>query len=96
MSAEISERVNLTKYIEVRLFEDRPHIRGRRIPVDNHGYSAHGNKWDTAETAYQFTLSEAHVLAAMLYYEEHREEIDRQEIEEQVKFDEMKRLYGRD
>lgn len=25
--------VDLTKYIETRLFGDRPHVRGRRIPA---------------------------------------------------------------
>jgi uncharacterized protein (DUF433 family) len=94
MSAQIPERVDLSKYIETRLFEERPHIRGRRVPIAMIVYSARGNNWNVAETAYQFTLSEAEVLAAMLYYEEHKAEIDQQEVQEKAKFDEMKRLYG--
>ena len=94
MSVQIPETVDLSKYIDTRLMERRPHLRGRRLPVAMLVYTARGNQWDVAETAYQFTLSEAEVLAAMLYYEEHREEIDCLEVEEQAKFDEMKRLHG--
>lgn len=93
MNAIVPEKVDLSKYIETRLFEERPHIRGRRIPIAMIVYTARGNQWDVAETAYQFSLSEAEVLAAMLYYQEHREDIDRQEADEQLKFDEMKQKY---
>jgi len=96
MSAQIPHKVDLSKYIDTKLMEERPHIRGRRVSVAMVVYSAHANHWDVAETAYQFTLSEAEVLAAMLYYEEHRAEIDRQEIEEQARFDEIKQLHGND
>ncbi len=92
----LTKAVDLSKYIEIRLCENRPHVRGRRTTVAMISYTARSNKWDAAETAYQFSLSEAEVLAALLYYEEHQEEIDRQEIEEQAKFDEMKRLHGDD
>ena len=96
MSVQIPQTVDLRKYIDTKLMEERPHIRGRRVPVAMVVFAARGNQWDVAETAYQFTLSEAEVLAAMLYYEEHRDEIDRQEVEERAKFDEMKRLSGSD
>jgi uncharacterized protein (DUF433 family) len=85
--------VDLTKYIEARLFEERPHIKGRRIPVALIARMAQKNAWTVSETAYNFTLSEGEILAALLYYEEHKEEIERQEAEEYEKFLEMKRLH---
>lgn len=94
MATQHPVKLDLSKYIEIRLFEDRPHIRGRRIPIAMIAYTAHGNKWDIAETAHQFSLKEAEVLAALLYYEEHRDLIDQQEVEEQAQFDQMKRLHG--
>jgi uncharacterized protein (DUF433 family) len=86
----------LTKYIEVRLFGERPHVRGRRVPVATIAYNARTNQWNVAELTYQFTLTESEVLAALLYYAEHHAEIDAQEKAEQEKLAEMKRLYGRD
>jgi hypothetical protein len=38
------------------------------------------------------SLSEAEISAAILYYEEHQNEIERQEIAEAEQFEEMKRL----
>jgi uncharacterized protein (DUF433 family) len=86
--------VDLRKYIEVRLFDDRPHIRGRRIPVATIVQRMRLNHWTIADTAEDFALSEAEVSAALLFYEENREIIDRQEQEENAKFEEMKRLHG--
>ncbi len=57
-------------------------------------HSARSQGWDVAELAYQFTLSETQVLAALLYYEEHREEIESQEIAYQSLLDEAYRLHG--
>jgi uncharacterized protein (DUF433 family) len=94
MAVQTPTTVDLSKYIETRLFEERPHVRGRRVPVGTIAYNARTNHWDVAELAYQFTLSEAQVLAALLYYAEHRDEIDAQESAEQEKLNEMKRLYG--
>jgi uncharacterized protein (DUF433 family) len=94
MSIPAQQTIDLSKYIETERMEERPHIRGLRLTVAMIVYSARGNNWDVAETAYQFSLSEAQVLAAMLYYQENKEEIDRQEIEEQAKFDKMKKLHG--
>jgi uncharacterized protein (DUF433 family) len=88
--------LDLSKYVEARLFGERPHIGGRRVPVAVITYNARTHGWSLAETAWNFTLSEAEVAAALLYYEEHKEEIDAQEAEEQKLMDEMYRLYGRD
>ncbi|HLU09207.1 MAG TPA: DUF433 domain-containing protein [Oceanobacillus sp.] len=93
---EIPTQVDLRKYIEVRLFGERPHIRGRRIPVANIVRAMQMNNLSVAETAYNFSISEAEVLAALLYYEEYKEEIERQEEEEARLFEEMKRRYGSD
>ena len=84
-----SATVDLTKYIETRFFGERPHIRGRRIPVAIVARRARANGWTVAETAYDFSLSEAEVLAALLHYVEHKETIDAQEAVEQALFDEM-------
>ena len=96
MGIPIPTGVDLTKYIEARLFGDRPHLRGRRIPVATIAHSAHSQQWNLSELACQFSVSEAEVLAALLYYEEHREVLDVQEAMHQAELDNMARLYGKD
>ncbi len=91
MSIEIPATVDLAKYIEVRIFGDRPHIRGRRIPVATIAHSAHSQPWSVSELAYQFSLSEAEVLAALLYYEEHTEDIEANEAVYQAELENMHR-----
>ncbi len=86
---------DLRKYIETRLFGDRPHIRGRRIPVSFIAANNAVNQWGISELAYQFTLSEEEILAALLYYHEHKEEIDRQDAEEVKLWNEMYEQYGK-
>ena len=76
-------------------FGERPHIRGRRVPVAFIAYNARTNAWDIAPLAYEFTLSEAEVAAALLYYQEHKDLIDAQEAEEFRLGEEMRRLHGR-
>ena len=86
--------VDVSKYVEVRLFGERPHVRGRRIPVATIAYSAPSQKWDVSELAYQFGISESQVLASLLYYAEHQSEINAQEVAYQEELDEAYRLYG--
>ena len=86
--------VDLSKYIETRFFGERPHLRGRRIWVSMIAGSAEHNKWDVPTLAHEFTISEEEVLAALLYYKEHKEEIDRQDAEEEKLWDEMYEKYG--
>ena len=86
--------IDPTKYIETRFFGKRPHIRGRRIPVAIIAYNARTNKWTPDELAYNFNVSAAEVLAALLYYQEHTAEIDAQEVKEQQQFDEIQRQHG--
>lgn len=83
----IQTQIDLSKYIETRIFGERPHIRGRRVPVATIVYAAQSEKWDVAELAYQFTLSEAEVLAALLYYERYHAEIDQMEADYQTELD---------
>jgi uncharacterized protein (DUF433 family) len=92
--AEAPTSVDLRKYIEVRIFGERPHIRGRRIPVATIAHSAQSQGWGVAELAYQFTVSEPEVLAALLYYEENKTVIEAQETAYQAELDEAYRLYG--
>jgi uncharacterized protein (DUF433 family) len=86
--------VDLTKYIETRIFGARPHIRGRRVPVATIAAFARANKWGIAELMVNFTLTESQVLAALLYYQEHKGELDQQELEESAQFEAAKRRYG--
>jgi uncharacterized protein (DUF433 family) len=92
--AAVPTTVDLSKYIEVRIFGERPHIRGRRIPVATIAYSHQDPGWNVAELAYNFGLSEPQVLAALLYYEENKDLIDAQEVAYQAELDEAYRLYG--
>jgi uncharacterized protein (DUF433 family) len=89
--------INLEKYIERRLFGSRPHVRGRRIPVAVIAYTARDNDHGVKELMYDFTLSETEVLAALLYYAEHKAEIDAQQAEEARLFDiEYQKQHGND
>lgn len=85
--------VDLSKYIEVRLFGERPHVRGRRVPIATIAHGAHSQNWSVSELAYQFTLTEAEVLYALIYYEEHKNQIEAQEAAYQAELDEAHRLY---
>jgi uncharacterized protein (DUF433 family) len=86
--------LDLSKYIEVRLFGERPHIRGRRVPVAVIAHSAQSQNWGITELAYNFSLSEAEVLSALLYYEENKAAIEALEAQEQWLLDEMYQRYG--
>jgi len=86
--------VTLTKYIETRIFGDRPHIRGRRIPVSFIAYAARNENMSPDELAQEFALSVSEVLAALLYYKEHVEEIDAQEDAERAAYEENRSLHG--
>lgn len=87
-----TEKVNLSKYIEMR--DGRPNIRGRRLPVSFVASASHEQKLSNERIAYEYTLTEEEVLAALLYYREHKQEIDIQDEEEQRLFDEMYEQHG--
>lgn len=84
--------VDLSKYIEMR--DGRANIRGRRLPVSFIAGAARVNGLSNAEIAYQYTISEIQVVAALLYYYEHQDEIERQDAEDKTAFDEMYAMYG--
>lgn len=89
MASDIPAIVDLRKYIDTAFYGERPHIRGRRVLVSMIAANARANDWSVARLAHEFSLSEAEVLAALLYYDEHTADIDRQDAEEQRLFDEM-------
>lgn len=93
MGAAIPEKVDLSKYIE--LSDQRPHIRGRRLPVVFVAAAQRANNLSIADLAYQFTLSEEQVLAALLYYREHKTEIDAQDALDVQQSEEMHHRYGK-
>lgn len=90
----VPSTTDLRKYIEKRYYGERPHIRGRRLLVSMVAANAEANNWTIAETARNFGISEPEVIAALLYYREHKDEMDAQDVEEQRQFDEMYRLHG--
>lgn len=53
------------------------------------------NNLSIAELAYQFTFSEEQVLAALLYYREHKAEIDLQDSADAQESLEMHQRYGK-
>jgi uncharacterized protein (DUF433 family) len=93
MSAASPEKVDLSKYIEIR--NNRAYIRGRRLPVAFISAAQRTNDLSIAALAYQFTLSEEQVLAALLYYHEHQTEIDVQDAADAQESAEMHDLYGK-
>ncbi|MCL4255546.1 MAG: DUF433 domain-containing protein, partial [Anaerolineae bacterium] len=71
------EKVDLSKYIEIR--NNRPNIRGRRIPIIFIVSAKKAHNATIDELCENYTLSHAQVLAALLYYEEHQAELDAQD-----------------
>ena len=64
----------LSKYIDTS--GERPILRGRDLPVSIIAYRALSGSWGLDELAFQFTLDDAEILAALLYYEQFSAEID--------------------
>lgn len=93
MNATAPEKVDLSKYIEVR--DDRPQIRGRRLPVVFVAAAEQANRLSITELAYQFTLSEEQVLAALLYYREHKTELDKQDAADAQQSADLHRQYAK-
>jgi len=91
MTLEASAPVDLSKYVETRFFGERPHVRNRRVPVATIAHSALSQAWGIGQLAYEFTLSEAEILAALLYYAEHKTEIEAQEQRYQTELDDAYR-----
>jgi len=87
-------KLDLSKYIEVRLFGERPHIRGRRITVGDLVGWVQAQKWAPQEAADEFGLSVSEVLTALLHYAENKDMIDQQQALYQSELNEMYELYG--
>ncbi len=80
---------SLSKYIEMP--DNRPHIRGRRVPVATIAHSAQTHGWDVATLCEQFTLSQTEVLSALLYYAEYQAQIEAQEADYQRGLDDAQK-----
>ncbi len=85
----------IQKYIDFKFYGKRPHIRGRRLLVSMIAANEQADQWQIPELAADFGLTVEAVLAAILYYREHKEEIDLQDREEQQLFDEMYEIHGK-
>jgi uncharacterized protein (DUF433 family) len=92
MTTSTPKIVDLSKYIELR--DNHPQVRGRRLPVVFIAAAERKNHLSIAELAYQFTLSEEQVLAALLYYREHQAEIDAQDAVDTQQSLEMHQQFG--
>ncbi len=92
--ADIPTTVDLKKYIDHHYFGDRPHIRGRRVPIGQIAAYYYESHLSVAQIAYELTLSEAQVLAALLFYQEHKATVEAVEAAEQAAKDEMMRRHG--
>lgn len=90
MTSQIPEKVDLSKYVETRLMGDRPHVRGRRLPVVFVGEAFDVNGISISDIAYNFTITEEEVLAALLYYREHKAEIDARDVRDHQEWLELK------
>lgn len=87
------QTVHVTDFIDTHFFADRPHIRGRRIPVATIVRHAQKQGWSVAELAYQFSLSAEQVQAALDYYANHTDLIEQQEAVYQAELDEAQRQF---
>lgn len=84
-----TEKVNLSKYIDNSLMESRAHLRGRRMPVWLVAASFEGGM-SLARVVCNYTITEEQILAALLYYREHQDEIGGQREENRQVFEEMR------
>lgn len=68
--------VELSKYIEVGTTGEPPHLRSNHLPIICIANSASTQPMTVTQLAYQYSLTEVEVLAALLYYRDHKAEID--------------------
>lgn len=87
--------IDLSDYIEARLFDERPHIKNRRLPISFIVNNAYKNGWSVPYLAYAFHVSEIEVLAALLYYAEHKERVDELEAAERAELDRLYELHNK-
>lgn len=84
MSEMLFAQIDLSMYVEQRLMGARPHIRGRRLPIAFIASAARHADVTVSDLAREFSVSEEQILAALLYYYEHRARIDAQEAVDHV------------
>ncbi len=92
MSRTTPHLTDLSKYIEMR--DGRPYVRGRQLPVIFVAKTAEDNQLSVEELAYEYTLSSEQVLAALLYYREHKSELDVQDDIDSQESQELNRRFG--
>lgn len=77
--------VGLTKYIDDS--GERPVIRNTNIPVATIAYRALSGSWELCQLGFQFSLDDAPIMAALLYYEQFKKKIDAQEGDFHLEFE---------
>jgi uncharacterized protein (DUF433 family) len=83
--------LDVTNYIEFKFWDGKhPHIIGRRVRVSWIAYYMRDNKWGISDLARELSLTENEVAAAILYYAQHKDEIDALE---QAEKEEYRHLY---
>jgi uncharacterized protein (DUF433 family) len=87
-ASPIKSYTDLSQYIEIRLMENRPHIKNRRLPV-SFVAKDFANGDTLREIGDNYSITQEQVMAALLYYYEHRDEIDTQDAEEERLWQEM-------
>ena len=90
----IAEKVDLSKYIEMR--NDRPHIRGRKIEIAFIASAQRKSKLSVEQLCEEFSLTEAEVLAGLLYHRQNQAEIDAQDEADTKESIELHERYKRD
>lgn len=94
MTTPTPATLDLSKYVETRLMGDRPHVRGRRLPVTFVAKDYFDGK-SIAEIMEEYAIAEEQVLAAILFYREHQQILDAHDAEEVRLWQEMRDKYGR-
>lgn len=90
----MTDKSTLHPYIETRIFGERPHVRGRRIPVATLAHYQRDHGWDAPTLADEFSLSLAEVHAALDYYAIHQTDIEAQEALNQAELEDAYRRFG--
>jgi uncharacterized protein (DUF433 family) len=80
MQPEREHIIDLDTYIENRLMSGRPHIKGRRVPVNI--VVGLADVYTVSQVADDLSISVDEVLAALLYYQQHKAEVDALEAED--------------
>ncbi len=94
LDSVLDESESIHKYIDFKFYGTRPHIRGRRLLVTMVAANEQADQLRISELASDFSLSVEEVLAAILYYREHKSDLDQQDLEEQKLFNEMYEQHG--